>query len=270
MDGRYLARGEMTEHIDIIMATHNHLDLTMQAVDALYTHTNGPFTLTAVDDSTDLTNQYFEQLARERGNINFVHSDIPYVHGNQIINVGLKNTRTPAVVYLGNNVKVEPDWLDVAQQIINGDAEVGIIGFKLLYNSGTIEHAGIFWTPEMPHHMNIGVNEAGHRFSFVREVDMIGFALVLFRRAVFPDGLDEKTFIGFRGYDDIDNCMDAKRRGWKIIYCGLGAAYHQAGASRQDSEQYALEHEQNRITFLKKWGATDKAINSSVITRVVR
>ena len=52
--------------IDIILATHNHLDLTIQAVDCLYEFTSKPFRLIVVDDSTDgLTPLYFKKLMKE-------------------------------------------------------------------------------------------------------------------------------------------------------------------------------------------------------------
>jgi len=268
------------DKIDIILATHNNLGLTIECVSALYSFTHMPFILHVIDDSDDLTPQYFEQLNRETGNVDYYRPSEKIEHGNQIINYGLERCSTDIVAYLGNSTIVEPEWLVAAHQIMKQEELVGLIGFKLLYQTGAIEHAGMWWTPEMPHHMNIGVGEAGHRHTFVREVELVGWALVLIKREAFPQPLDTVGYIGFRGYDDVDNCMELRRRtkklkngeevNWKVIYCGLGAAYHKAGATRyRDDENYSLEHEYNRKSFLKKWGGTQQAIDSVVMSRVL-
>lgn len=255
--------------LDIILATHNHLDLTIRAIDALYAYTNAPFRLIVVDDSTDLTATYLFKLGGEKDNLKLIHSDVPYTHHNQIIQTGLDHAESDIVGYLGNSTRVEPNWLDVALPLMKQDLSIGITGFKLVYESGSIEHAGIFWTPDMPHHYNIGVNEPGHRLTFIREVPAVGWALVLIRRAALIEPLDTKIYHGFRGYDDVDACFEMKKRGWKVIYCGIGAAYHSAGATRHENadEKFSQEAEENRQTFLERWGGTRKAIESALITR---
>ena len=90
----------MDNKIDIIMATHNNLGMTMRAVTALYENTNVDFRLTVVDDSVDMTPDYFRQLQRRVNNIQYIrpfdesYEVIPpkITHGNQIINIGLKPT----------------------------------------------------------------------------------------------------------------------------------------------------------------------------------
>jgi len=259
----------MTESLEIILATHNNLELTIQAVKCLYAHTVNPFKLIVVDDSDDLTVEWITKYQIEYSNITLIHSDIPYTHGNQIIQMGLEQTKGEIVGYLGNSTRVEPEWDVVALETMKAHQEIGLVGFKLLYDSGVIEHAGMYWTPDMPHHMNFGVNQPGRRYSFLREVPAVGWALVLMRKLALPEKLDITTYHGFRGYDDMDNCLEMAKRGWKILYCGLGAAYHQAGATRHSNdEQYFKEHEENRITFLKRWGGTEKALASSVVTQI--
>ena len=243
--------------LDIIMATHNHWQLTVNCLDALYRNTNPPFNLTVVDDSAepnDLTMTILEWFKKEKGSINIIHSEVPYTHCNQIINIGLQNTQSPIVCYIGNNVRVEPNWLDDAISMMVGSDKIGIMGFKLLFPTGVIEHAGIVYQAGMPYHVNIGVGDAPSRHTQVKEVPAVGFALVLFRREVFPQGLDTTTYLGWRGFDDIDACLDAGQRGWKVVYCGVGSAYHEAGRTSRENPNYGRETEINRQTFVRKWG----------------
>jgi len=218
-----------------------------------------------VDDSDDLTPQYIEWLNKEKQNIVYVRNE-NITHGNQIINIGLEHCETPVVCYMGNSTFVEPDWLTVAFMLMEKEQDIGIVGFKLLYSTNIIEHAGMYWSPDMPHHMNFGVKEPSHRLTQVAEVPAVGWALVLLRKAAFPKPLDIQTFLGFRGYDDLDNCLEVTKRGWRIVYCGFGVAYHDAGATRySNAENFARECEQNRQTFLNKWGGTEEAKRSSII-----
>ncbi len=253
----------MDKPIDIILATHNHLGMTIRCMEALYANTPQKFNLTIVDDSTDLTPQWVEWFKKEHDNINYLHSDTPYINGNQIINVGLKNTTSELVVYMGNSTIVEPEWLSVALPVMEQGKDVGLIGFKLLKPEGVIEHAGICFMRDMPHHMNYGVGAIASRFTHIQDMGIVGWALVLIRRIAIPEGgLDEKTYIGFRGYDDIDNCLTMSKNGWKILYCGFGVAFHYAQTTRSeaDGEKIIAESEENRIRFTKKWGDLTKKV----------
>ncbi len=264
------------DKIDIILATHNKIEMTIHAVQALYNWTKVPFRLIVIDDSTDggQTELYFKNLKKEMGeedNVTFVHSKEQFKNGNQIINKGMKEANGEVVTYLGNSTWVEPEWLEAGISMMDKEEDVAIMGFKLVRPNGTLEHAGIYWTPDMPHHYNYGANEAAHRYTHIREVDIVGFALCLLRKSAFPDGLDEKSYNGFAGYDDLDNCLSAKKRGWRILYCGLGTAIHLEGATRsKGSDEYATKVEENRQTFLNRWGGTDKAKGSAVMDRVIK
>lgn len=240
--------------IDIILSAHNRLNLTQECIEALFAYTTAPFTLTVIDDSEDLTPAWIAQFKLKHDNVRYIRPEQPFTSGNQIINLGLKETTSDPIVYLGNNVLVEPNWLDVAPTLFETDKALGIVGFKLLkYPTGVIEHAGIFFNPGMEHHMNIGVGEPAQRYTYICGLDIVGWALVMLRRAVFPQGLNEEIYHGFAGFDDIDNCLDARSRGWKVVYCGLGSAYHRALAVRERSAQAEEEYEQNRRTFLQRW-----------------
>lgn len=242
-----------SDEIDVILTTHNHLELTIRCVEALYQYTPNPFRLTIIDDSTDLTPDYFKTLASQYPNVQYIRPDILLKSGNQIINIGLRNTRNELVVNINNSVQVEPDWLNVALWQIKQNPQIGIIGFKLLRLSGSIGHAGLI----VNHRglFNIGLGEGGHRHTHVAEVPAVGWALVLYRRKAYPDGLDEKYYIGFRGWDDVDNCLALRKRGWKVYYCGFGAAYHEEGATRVvGTQQFWDDGNTNAQRFFARWG----------------
>ena len=243
--------------LEIILATHNNYEMTAWCLKWLYASTELPFRLVVVDDSDDLTGSIFEDYNKRYGNIKVIRPEEKITSGNQIINTGIKNTEEDIVCFMTNNTIVEPQWINAALDFMKGNENIGCMGFKLLKPGGSIEHAGIAFFPGMAHHVNYGVGEGANRHTYFRDIGIVGWALVLLRRRAVPEGgFDEKTYHGFRGYDDIDNCLVMQQMGWKVIYCGMGSATHYAldtrGKIMGDAE--LKEVEDNRLIFTKKWG----------------
>jgi len=239
--------------IDIVVPTHNHLELTITCMQNLYEHTRTPFHLIVVDDSTDgLTHRYFAQLKKEKKNITFIHSNTPYKSGNQFFNIAFQHTQSKFVATVMNSNKVEPDWEIVALHLMERDPKIGIIGFKNIFPDRTIESAGIRIVKFLP--TDMGRGQCSHRLSNTYECDAVQWAFCLLRKEAIPV-LEEDVYNGFRGWDDIDNCLVMRRNGWNILYCGLGVAFHEPRATRGDnSQKAALENAQNREMFFKRWG----------------
>lgn len=242
--------------LDIIMACHNHLEYTIQAIAALKRNTPPEFRLTIVDDSTDLTPAYLRNLRRLGGiNINYVRPDIKITEGNQNINIGLKATTSNPVVFMAQNTFVEPDWAQYPPLIMQHDDKVALVGAKLLFQHGIIEHAGIILFEDSPCWCDIGRNEPGHRHSYIAPAPAVGFALVFINRLAFPDGFPEGLYPhGFAGPDDVDACFAVRKRGWKVMYCGACSAYHAANAVRSKGTDYEKNVEECRQFFLSRWG----------------
>lgn len=242
--------------VDVVMGSHNHIGSTARALDALYTNTTPPFNLTIIDDSTDITTAYLNQFAMEHTNVTIIRPEEVITCGNQIINIGFKNTSSPVIVFMTNSVEVEPEWIEVPLHMMEEMKDVAIIGNKNLYPSGTIENAGIYFHSPMMHHENWGFGDPGHRWTHLREVDAVGFCIVFLRREyVYP--LEENYYHGFCGFDDVDACFQARKKGHKVYYCGYSAAYHYAYVTRGIPESWDREtnkkYEENRFRFGERW-----------------
>jgi len=255
--------GELTQpkdyKLDVLVIAHNKIEKTIECINTLYRHTRLPFHLIVVDDSTDLTPLYMNQLVKERDNITYVQSRVPYISGNQIFNKGLAYCKTPYMATVMNSVTVEPDWEMGACQIMDADPKVGVVALKCLFPNGLIESAGIKMYKWLP--TDIGRDSPGHRFSLTYEVDAVQWAFAIVRVEACKGVLEENHFHGFRGWDDIDNCLVLKKNGWKCWYCGAGAGYHLPRATRgDDSELAAKENRENAHIFFKRWGFWDDFI----------
>ncbi len=243
--------------LDVLVITHNHLELTIPCLQALYKHTQNPFHLIIIDDSTDLTPLWLTQFVKEHNNITLIHSGTPYKNGNQIFHKAFENCKTPFMATVMNSIRVEPQWDAGALQVITLDPKIGCVGMKCLFPNGMIESAGIAMVKYLP--CDIGRDEPGHRRSTSYAVEAVQWAFALIRVEAAKGQLEENGFHGFRGWDDIDNCFVLKKNGWKVFYCGSSAGYHEPRATRGNNSDLAMvENKENGLLFYKRWGLLEQ------------
>lgn len=247
----------MDEVLDVILLTHNRLDQTIKCLDALYEFTNVPFKLTVIDDSTDLTPTWFFRFKTEHDNLNYIRPEETIKCAGHAINIALRNTTSEIVMFLTASTYVQPDYLNQALRVMEGTPQAGAVGFKLLYPDGRIIEAGAIVDPITAGRANVGMGQMGHLFCHIRECDVIGFAVVLLRREAL--NFEEDFYIGFRGWEDVHNCLEMRERGWKIMYCGLGAAIHELSSSQgRVGERGREECSENGRRFIERWAGNTK------------
>lgn len=245
--------------MDVLVISHNHLELLIRCLDRLKRVTPTPYHLIIVDDSTDLTPLWLTNYLRENRDVTCIHSDVAYKNGNQIFNRALQHCRTPYMATVMNSVTVEPGWEVGPLQVLAADAQVGVVGMKCLLPSGVIESAGIKMLKWLP--TDIGRGEPAHRHALTYHADAVQWAFAMVRVAAAKGNLDEDTFFGFRGWDDIDNCFALKRAGWKVMQCGASVGYHEPRATRGDNSQQASEENKaNGHNFIKRIGMWEEFV----------
>ena len=260
----------VTEPIDIILITHGRLELTIPCVQAIYQNTRNLFHLIVIDDSTpdmegekeSSTPSWFKRCQIEQQNITLIHSDVPYKSGNQIFNIGLAHGNARFVATIMNSIVVEPDWDIVPVQMMANSSNIGITAMKCLKSGweekedGQIECAGITMNNFTPSDM--GRDLPGHRLPVVYPCFSLQWAFALLRREAVVGNLDEDLWQGFVGWDDIDNTLYLRYKGWEAWYCGLGVGYHKTHATRgTNSNEGLLKNRKNAEIFYKRWGYWD-------------
>jgi len=256
---------EKENPFDIMMLTHGRLDLTIKALNALYAHTTTPFQLIIIDDSdpndpdpsTSLTVPYLEKFQKLHNNITLLHSKKPYTDSSRALNVGLKEAKHDFVAFLSNSVTVEPAWEKVALRFMAEHPDVGIVGLKCLeLAGGIIESAGIVFEGIFP--IDRGKGNPSHRLTSISEVPAVQWALVILRKEAIGI-LEENIYHPWRGWEDIDYCLVARKKGWKVYYCGYGAGFHETKATRGSDAQKAHRlNQENGEIFYKRWDMWDE------------
>ncbi len=140
------------------------------------------------------------------------------------------------ILLLNDDVEVMgSDWLDemVAQVMRPG---VGIVGAKLDYPNGAIQHAGVtLGIHGVAGHLHKGVDrfDLGYfgDLALTRQVSAVTGACMLVRRKLWDDlqGLDAELAVAF---NDIDFCLRAREAEWSVIWTPFAELIHHESISR--------------------------------------
>jgi tetratricopeptide (TPR) repeat protein len=129
--------------------------------------------------------------------------------------------------------------------------EVAVVGSKLLYEDGTVQHAGVAFSRMgcLPYHIYRQVPADSPMVNRRREFQCVTAACMMIRRKAFESvgGFDE----GYRnGFEDVDLCLKIGERGWRIVYQPRSVVYH---LESQTPGRKAHE-EENARRLLGRWG----------------
>lgn len=124
---------------------------------------------------------------------------------------------------------LEPDWLRRAAGTL-GLPGVGVVGGRLLYADGRIQHAGVVISAERgPAHEGIGLSagDGGYlgRNRVLRSAAAVTGACLVTRRSVFQavGGFDRAMPVN---WNDIDFCLAVRRAGLRVAYDPGVCLYH--------------------------------------------
>lgn len=181
--------------------------------------------------------------------VSFTHGArvIPYrgsFHFGLMNRLGVDATAAPMICLLNDDVSpISRDWLSL-MHCQASKPEVGIVGALLLYPNGTIEHAGIaVGGRHFPAHVGRFQNDSPYWpwLRVTREVTAVTGACMVMRRSVWDDldGFDDRFPVNF---NDVDLCLRASKRGYKVLL-EAGAVLTHEGAKTRNPVVYRQEHE---------------------------
>jgi len=194
---------------------------------------------------------YLEDAVRAgAGRVRLIEYNEPFNFSRKV-NVGALHSKGGVLLLLNDDTEViDPQWLDHLTALAT-EPGVGAVGAKLLFENGTVQHAGISVVP--PRGMaNAGKgapDQGGHFGSFLvdHEVMAVTGACLAVRTATFIGlgGLSEE-FAG--SFNDVDFCFKARQAGYRNISANSVRLYHFESLTR-DPTVTAHEH----ATVLGRW-----------------
>ena len=173
-------------------------------------------------------------------------------------NVAAARAQGELLLLLNDDVEVMGgDWLEemVTQVLRPG---VGIVGAKLNYPNGTIQHAGVtLGVYGVAGHLHRGVDrfDLGYLgdLAITRQVSAVTGACMLVRREVWADlgGLDAQNLAV--AFNDVDFCLRAREAGWAVIWTPFAELIHHESISRgRDDVGPRAEEFLREVEYMKR------------------
>lgn len=150
-----------------------------------------------------------------------------------VINLGAAHAAGEHLLLLNDDTEViSPGWL---KQMLDACAPgVGAVGAKLLFEDGTLQHAGHTYRTSLDH-VGFGLPGGslgrGAVLGRRREVAGVTAACMLTPFAAF-DAVGGLTTLLPGNYNDVDYCMKLRMAGWSIVYEPAAELYHFESQSR--------------------------------------
>jgi GT2 family glycosyltransferase len=219
----------------VVVPVHNREGLTRRCLQRVLGDLPPDCEAIVVDDaSTDTTPQLLAELGeaicslRLERNAGFAAA----------CNAGAGAARGEQLVFLNNDTEPELGWLQALLGYAAQHPAAAIVGARLLYPTGTVQHAGVvFGQDGYPHNLYAGFPADHPAVNRARRLQAVTGACMLVRRASFErlGGFDEGYF---NSMEDVDLCLRLGEAGGEVHYCPEATVVHLESASRGHEEKF--------------------------------
>lgn len=255
--------------VDLVIPTRDGLAVLKPCIDSILGLTDYPnFKIIVVDNGSEQTetHAYFEQITQDsRVRVVAYPGEFNY---SAINNFAVAQGDSDYVALVNNDIEaIHADWLK-QMMVWASQPEVGIVGAKLLFGDGLVQHAGVI----------IGMGNAAGHIHRLEDGDSAGYqqrclstqnlmavtaACLVTPRHLFEalGGLDEQSLKV--AYNDIDFCLRVEKMGYQVVWTPEARLYHHESVSRGDdmSQQHIERYMKELTVFQKRWktkGFVDK------------
>lgn len=216
----------------VVIANWNGKKTLYKCLTSLFANTQ-PFESTVVvvdnastDGSIDMLQKNFAQVHVLRNNLNMGFSKA----NNQGIRYALADG-AKYILLINNDVEItDGNWLETFTDVLESDSKIGIVGCKLLYPDGKIQHAGGTIKLRGAYHRGEFEKDAG-QYNRVEFMDYVtGAALLIKSDVILKIGLLDEGFTPLY-CEDTDWCVRARLYGYNVAYTPKPALTHHSGLS---------------------------------------
>jgi GT2 family glycosyltransferase/glycosyltransferase involved in cell wall biosynthesis len=249
---RFQFSTDATELVSIIIPSDNgdNIRSSIDSVQRLTTWKNYEILVVTNSGICDVLAGSFDSQR-----VKWVRYDLPYSFSDKC-NKGAEAASGAYLVFYNDDVRVQtPEWVESIVEFLQLP-DVGIVGPKLVYEDGKIQHAGMVTgvrrllgtafhcLPQAtPEHYNFAQS--------VREVSLICGACLAMRKEVFLeiDGFDAVN--APINHSDVDICFKVRERGYSCVYTPHSTLTHIGHMS------LATVDAAQKVTFPKKKDKAD-------------
>ncbi|MEN9657060.1 MAG: hypothetical protein RL571_525 [Pseudomonadota bacterium] len=252
--------------VSIIIPTKNQLPMLQRCIESILEKTSySNYEIIIIDNNSDdpQVQPYLEQLELLLSDRLRVFSYPHAFNFSAINNAAVGQANGEYLVLLNNDTAmIQDSWLD---ELLHHAMrpEVGIVGAKLLYPNGLVQHAGVVLGLRGPaDHPFIGASleESGymHRLQLDQQYSVVTAACMMIRKSVYVQagGMDEQEFKV--SYNDVDLCLKVRELGYSTVWTPYSVVMHEGSVSQTQinpdkaaAKQLRFEGEQ--LAMYRKW-----------------
>lgn len=255
--------------VDLIIPTRDGMQVLKPCVDGILEKTKYPnYQIIIVDNGSEKqeTLDYFAELKSDP-RVSVVHYPGEFNY-SAINNFAVSHGSSDYIGLINNDIEViDGDWL-TQMMAWAVKPSVGIVGAKLLFSDGRVQHAGV----------TIGMGNAAGHIHRLEDRDAPGYQLrclatqnmmavtaacLITPREIYDrlNGLNEKDFRV--AYNDIDYCLRVEESGLQVIWTPEAILFHHESVSRGDdmSDQHIQRYFKELKALQSRWktkGFVDK------------
>jgi GT2 family glycosyltransferase len=232
--------------VSIVIPVHGRAHLTERCLDLVLDGLDAECEVVVVDDASadgtaELLAGYGERIrvVRLEENAGFATA----------CNRGAAAAAGERLVFLNNDTEPRPGWLAALRRYGDAHPRAAVVGAKLLYPTGNVQHAGVvFGQDGYPHHLYAGFPAEHPAVSHPRRLQAVTAACMLVEREAFEEagGFDA----GFHNsLEDVDLCLRIGAEGGEVHYCDEAVLVHLESASRGRQDRF----ERSVALYRERW-----------------
>jgi GT2 family glycosyltransferase len=241
----------LTNHVCAVMVVHNEIEYARHAVASILRSVPDLGQLLVIDNASDagvadqlnilLRSGTGDQVVRLTKHVSFAEAN----------NLACQHTDKHLLLAINSDM-IFFDGECVEMMLAALGHDVGIVGAKLIFPDGTLQHAGgiIDWNTAVIGSHRYYMMEDNAAANQREDVDFVTGAMLLARRELWR----WRTWGGI-GYEDTDLCLQARRDGWRVVYQPAARALHYQGVTRRTMAATETDEvtTKNRDAFRALW-----------------
>ena len=248
--------------VSIIIPTRDAFEQLRRCINSILRRTTYPdYEIIVVDNLTREARacRYLKRLAR-LANVRVIAYDRTFNY-SAINNLAAAKANGEVLCLVNNDTEViTPNWLQDMLGYLHQD-RVGVVGARLLYPGGEVQHAGILLHPRnIAVHAHVGLfkRESGHfgRAILAQDYMAVTGACLMVWKGVYSEvgGLESQHLPV--AFNDVDFCLRVREAGYRVVWTPFAQLYHHEGFSRgtADTAVKKRHFKHERQYMRKRWG----------------
>lgn len=257
------------QKVEIIIPFRDGKELTENCLESIIQHSGDyNYSVTLIDNQSSApeTLQWLEQVS-ETPQVKVLKADFDF-NWSKLQNLGIENSQADVFIFLNNDtVVLEDNWL----QVLCSNAlrqDIGVVGPLLLYEDGTIQHAGVvIGLGGYADHLYQGMQPIHAGVNFIspmvpRNVTAVTGACMAISKATLDKiGLFDDNFIICGS--DVEICLRAYHFGLRNLYTPFTRLSHLESKTR-DSYIPEIDFQLSQKAYQEFWDNGDPFFNPNL------